>query len=97
MGSPPGLTAKPSVVSYTDSVRQPRIQLRIIESVRLLSAVKFCPEASPTARLTGCRSAQRTALLAHHTDRLCNGSGAGAPGSTISWEAKEVQQFRQFL
>ncbi len=97
MGSLPALPAKPSVARYTDSVRQPRIQLRIIESARLLSALKFCREANPTARLTGCRSAQRTALLPHHTDRLCNGSGAGASGSTISREAKEVHQFRQFL
>jgi hypothetical protein len=96
MGSPPGLAAKPSVVSYTDSVRQPRIQLRIIESVGLPSA-EILPRSQPYGRTDrmSVRPADRAVASPHR--RLCNGSGAPASGSTISWKAKQVQQFRQFL
>ena len=55
MGSPPGLTAKPSVARYTDSVRQPRIQLRIIRKRRAAVGREILPRTRSVAPGPGCR------------------------------------------
>jgi hypothetical protein len=68
MGSLPALLPHPRFHA-TPIPAAAQIQLRMIESVRLLSAVKFCREASPTGALRRRRRCGLGALRRGHRVR----------------------------